>query len=263
MTATRRHAVTVTGPDTGAPLVFVHGFGCDQKMWEPVVSRFPDRRCVLLDLVGFGESELDAFDETRYSSLQGHADDIIELLHELEFEKPVFIGHSVSAMVGVLVARSAPDLLDALVLVAPSPRYIDDHPYRGGFSRQSIDDMLESLEDDFYAWSRLIAPVIAGNPDHPHFGEHLAETFCRSDPAAAKLFAKVTFLSDNRADLRDVSIPTLVVQCSADAIAPTFVGEYVHDQLPRSELVILEASGHCPHLTAPDETAAAIRRFVR
>lgn len=262
MTALDRHAVSVSGPDDGAPLVFVHGFGCDQSMWHPVVSRFPDRRSVLLDLVGFGDSDVGALDPAKYSQLQGHADDIIEVCEELLLDGPVFIGHSVAAMIGVLVARSAPDLLSGLVLVGPSPRYIDTGEYRGGFTREAIDQLLETLDDDFEAWSRAMAPVIAGNPDRPEFGRQLTEAFCRSDPEAARLFARVTFLSDNRDDLAKVGVPTLIMQCADDPIAPEMVGAYVHDHIPRSELVHLAATGHCPHLTAPDETAEVIRRFV-
>lgn len=262
MGAAERHAVTMRGSDDRAPLFFVHGFGCDQKMWEPVASTFGDRRVVLPDLVGFGASDIDAFDPVRYSRLEGHADDMIELIDELELVAPVFIGHSVAAMIGVLVAKARPDLLSRLVLVGPSPRYIDTESYRGGFSHESIRELLDSLAEDFVAWSYTMAPVIAGNPDRPEHGHRLAETFCRSDRRAAELLARVTFLSDNRADLPRVGVPTLILQCRQDPIAPEVVGEYVCDRIPGSEFVLLDATGHCPHLTAPEETAEAIRRFV-
>lgn len=262
MGAALRHAATVRGPETGPTLLFVHGFGCDQAMWEPVADQFPDRRCVLIDLVGFGDSDTSAFDPRRYARLEGHAEDIIELIRELGIDPAVFIGHSVASMIGVLVAKAEPALLDRLVLVGPSPRYIDTDSYRGGFSHEAINDLLDSLEHDFVAWSRAIAPVIVGNPDRPDAQRRLADTFCRSHPEAAELFARVTFLSDNRADLAHVSVPTLVLQCRDDAIAPEVVGQFVHQQIPGSELVHLAATGHCPHLTAPDETADAIRRFV-
>ena len=262
MNAALRHAATVRGAGTEPALLFVHGFGCDQKMWEPVASTFPDRKVVLVDLVGFGESDLGAFDAGRYSRLEGHADDMIELIEELELDEPVFIGHSVAAMIGVLVAKARPDLLGALVLVGPSPRYIDTETYRGGFTRESIDGLLASLEQDFVGWSRSMAPVIAGNADRPEYGQQLADTFCRSDPEAAELFARVTFLSDNREDLAAVGVPTLILQCREDPIAPEEVGRYVHERIPGSEIVHMNATGHCPHLTAPEETADAIRRFV-
>lgn len=262
MSAAQRHAVTVRGPDAGPPLLFVHGFGCDQAMWEPVASLFPDRRCVLMDLVGFGNSDADAFDPVRYARLDGHAEDIIELISELELETPVFVGHSVASMIGVLVARAQPELLDRLVLVGPSPRYIDTETYTGGFSQEAINGLLESLENDFVAWSQAMAPVIVGTPSRPDVGQQLADTFCRSHPEAAELFARVTFLSDNRADLPSVTVPTLILQCRNDAIAPEVVGNFVHQQIPNSVFVLLDATGHCPHLTAPDETADAIRHFV-
>lgn len=262
MDAVSRHAVTVTGPKSGVPLLFVHGFGCNKAMWEPVASEFSDRRCVLMDLVGFGDSDSRAFDRSRYMRLEGHAEDVIELIEELDCGPVAFIGHSVASMIGVLVAKHEPDLVDRLVLVGPSPRYIDSGPYRGGFSQETINDLLLSLEQDFVAWSEAMAPVIAGKPDRPEYGRQLADSFCRSHPPAAELFARVTFLSDNRADLAHVSVPTLVLQCRHDAIAPDFVGEFVHEQIPDSELVVLEATGHCPHLTSPEETAEAIRRFV-
>lgn len=257
-----RHSAVVRGPDSGVPLVFVHGFGCDKSMWEPVASEFPDHRVVLVDLVGFGDSDPDAFDARKYARLEGHADDMIELITSLELESPVFIGHSVASMIGVLVAKAEPQLLGGLVLVGPSPLYIDTGDYRGGFSRETIDGLLNSVDDDFAAWSNAIAPMIVANPDRPEFAERLADSFCRSDPQAARLLARVTFLSDNRADLAHVKVPTLIVQCRQDVIAPEEVGAYVHQQIAHSELVHLAASGHCPHLTAPQETASAIRRFL-
>lgn len=262
MEPSQRHAVSTAGPIDGRPLVFAHGFGCDQAMWLPVATRLPEYRTILFDLVGFGRSDLSAYDPQKYSTLEGHAEDVVELCRELELDSPVFVGHSVSAMIGVLSALRDPELFSALILVGPSPRYVDDAEYRGGFSRADIDDMLESLDVDFFAWSAAMAPVIAGNPERPEFGRQLTETFCRSDPAAARQFARVTFFSDNRDDLSQIRVPTLVMQCSEDPIAPSYVGEFVHNEIPHSRLIHLQARGHCPNLTAPEETADAIRAFL-
>lgn len=258
----RRHAVSESGPADAPTLLFAHGFGCDQGMWQAAASRFPDYHTVLFDLVGFGDSDLGAYEPDRYRTLDGHAADVLELCRALDRTDIVFIGHSVSAMIGVLVVNQAPELFDGLVMVGPSPCYLEDGDYHGGFTRADIDQMLDGVEADFFAWSATMAPVIAGNPDRPDYGQTLTATFCRSDPDAARQFARATFLSDNRRDLRDVRVPTLIMQCAEDPIAPTAVGEYVHSQIPDSRIVYLEARGHCPNLTAPDETAREIRAFL-
>lgn len=231
-------------------------------MWEAVASQFGDHRTVLFDLIGFGDSEPEAYDPERYSSLDAHADDVIALLRELGLTNVVFVGHSVSAMIGVLAANRAPELFDRLVLVGPSPRYVDDDDYTGGFSVDDIEDMLDSVDSDFGAWSSAMAPVIAGNAERPEFGERLTKLFCRSDPEAARQLARVTFLGDNRGDLRQLSRPALVLQCSDDPIAPTVVGRFVAGEIPEAEFVQLEARGHCPNLTAPDEVARTIRSYL-
>jgi sigma-B regulation protein RsbQ len=244
-------------------MVFAHGFGCDQNMWRFVAPAFEDRyRVVLFDHVGAGGSDLSAYDEVRYASLQGYADDVLELCEELDLEDVVFVGHSVSGMIGVLAAKSQPARFAKLVLVSPSPRYLDDEGYVGGFRPADIDELLESLDSNYLGWSSAMAPVIMGNPDRPELGAELTESFCRTDPDIARRFARVTFLSDNRVDLTDVPVPALVLQCSSDAIAPVAVGEYVHRALPESSLVVLRATGHCPNLSAPEETVAAMEAFL-
>lgn len=244
-------------------MLFAHGFGCDQNMWRFVAPAFEDRfRVVLFDHVGAGRSDLSAYDRNKYSTLAGYASDVLEICRELDLSRTIFVGHSVSAVIGVLAAIQEPDRFDKLVLVGPSPRYIDDEGYTGGFTREDIDGLLESLDTNYLGWSSAMAPVIMGNPDRPELGTELANSFCRTDPAIASQFAHVTFLSDNRADLPRVGIRTLVLQCSEDAIAPRSVGEYVHRQIPDSELVVMKATGHCPNLSAPEETIAAIRAFV-
>ncbi len=263
MDAAARNNVNVTGNPDGQPIVFAHGFGCDQHMWRLVTPAFEDDyRIVLFDHVGAGRSDLAAYDADKYSSLQGYADDVVEICRELGLRDVIFVGHSVSAMIGVLAAQSAPDLFDRLVLVGPSPRYIDDDGYVGGFTRAQIDELLESLDSNFLGWSAAMAPAIMGNADRPELVEELTESFCRTDPAIAAQFARVTFLSDNRADLPSTPVPALVLQCSSDVIAPESVGRYVADHIPESELVVMAATGHCPNLSAPDETISAIQSFL-
>jgi sigma-B regulation protein RsbQ len=260
---TERNNVALRGPIGAQPMLFAHGFGCDQNMWRHVVPAFEDEyRIVLFDHVGAGGSDLAAYDRRKYSSLQGYADDVLEIARELELRDVVFVGHSVSAMIGVLAAAKEPDRFAKLVLIGPSPRYIDDEGYVGGFTREDIDGLLESLDSNYLGWSGAMAPVIMGRPDRPELGEELTNSFCRTDPEIARHFARVTFTSDNRADLDAVETPALILQCSDDVIAPTSVGEYVHRRLRGSTLVQLAATGHCPNLSAPDETVAAIRDFL-
>src|SRR5215207_2213905 len=237
MAVAARNNVTVTGLASGRPIIFAHGFGCDQNMWQLVSGAFESRyKVVLFDHVGAGRSDLSAYDPQRHGSLRGYAEDVVELCRELELKDAVFVGHSVAAIMGVLAAAMAPEHIGALVLVGPSPRYVDDGDYTGGFSREDVDGLLESLESNYLGWSSGMAPAIMGRPDRPELGEELTNSFCRTDPAIAREFARVTFLSDNRADLTAVTVPTLVLQCSDDIIAPTPVGEYVHQQIFNSQL---------------------------
>jgi sigma-B regulation protein RsbQ len=258
-----RNNVVVTGP-AGAPVVLLaHGFGCDQNLWRLVVPRLArDYRVVLFDHVGAGKSDLSAWSEERYSSLDGYADDMLTLVRELDLRDVTLVGHSVSASSAVLAVAADPSRFAKLVLLTPSPCYLNDGDYRGGFSRADIDELLESLDSNYLGWSATMAPVIVGNPDRPELGEELTNSFCRADPEIARVFARATFLSDNRADLARVNVPTLVIQTAEDAIAPREVGEFVRDQIPGSTLVTLNAVGHCPQLSAPEPTAAAIAAFA-
>jgi len=232
-------------------------------MWRHVAPAFEDRyRTVLFDHVGAGGSDLRAYDPAKYSDLSGYADDVVEIGNELGLKDAVFVGHSVSAMIGLLASLKAPGMFRSLIMVGPSPRYIDDDGYIGGFTEKQIDELLEFLADNHMGWSAAMAPVIMGNADRPELGKELTNSFCRTDPDIAKEFARVTFNSDNRADLGKVTIPTLILQCSEDIIAPLAVGEYMRKQMPNSELVILKATGHCPNLSAPDEVISAMRSFV-
>jgi sigma-B regulation protein RsbQ len=258
-----RNNVVVTGRPDGRTVLLAHGFGCDQNMWRLVVPRLArDFRVVLFDHVGAGRSDLSAWHEERYAVLDGYAEDVLEICAELDLHDPVLVGHSVSAMIAVLAANREPQRFAGLVLLTPSPRYVDDGDYRGGFSESDIEELLDSLESNYLGWSAAMAPVVMGNPDRPELGEELTNSFCRTDPAIARVFARATFLSDNRADLGAVAVPTLVVQCRQDAIAPPEVGEFVHASVHGSRLVTLDATGHCPQLSAPEATGAAIAEFA-
>jgi sigma-B regulation protein RsbQ len=262
MNILKRNNVSIRGSGSTA-MMFAHGFGCDHNMWRFVAPAFETRfRTVLFDQIGAGGSDLEAYSVGKYSSLQGYADDVVEIGRALELKDAIFIGHSVSAMIGILAAAQASELFKALVLVGPSPSYINDGDYTGGFTRDQIDELLESLDSNYMGWSATMAPVIMGNPDRAELGEELTNSFCRTDPEIAKNFARATFLSDHRSDLAGVRVPTLILQCSQDVIAPQYVGEYVHAHIPGSKLVIMRATGHCPNLSAPEETIAAIEAFL-
>jgi sigma-B regulation protein RsbQ len=259
----RRNNVRVVGHGTRT-MVLAHGFGCDQNMWRFLVPAFErDHRIVLFDYVGHGKSDPSAFDRTRYGSLRGYAEDVLAICEALDIHDAVFVGHSVSAMVGILAAKQDPTRFESLVLIGPSPCYLNDGDYRGGFTRADIDELLGFLDTNHLGWSSHMAPIIMGNPERPELSAELANSFCRTDPEIAKHFAKVTFLSDNRADLPGVRARCLILQCSNDVIAGEAVGRYVHESIPGSELTLLEAQGHCPQLSAPVETAQAIRAFLQ
>lgn len=257
-----RNHVRVQGAPGAPPMVFAHGFGCDQGMWRHVAPAFEaSHRVVLFDHVGSGGSDLSAYGP-RHDRLEGFASDVVEVVEALSLPPVVFVGHSVAAMIGVLAAVERPDLFDRLVLVAPSPRYVDDDAYRGGFSREEIDELLDTMDGNYLGWSAAVAPLVMGVPERPELGEELTSSFCRTDPDLARRFARTTFLSDNRADLGRVSTPSLVVQSRVDAIAPPEVGRYVHEHLVGSELVVIDATGHCPNLSAPDRLVRAMREYL-
>ena len=244
-------------------MLLAHGFGCDQSMWRHLIPAFENEyRLVLFDHVGHGGADASAFDPKRYATLDGYADDILGICESLAIQDAVFVGHSVSCMIGILAAHKKPQRFGALVLIGPSPRYVNEGEYVGGFTREDIDGLLDFLDSNFLGWSSTMAPVIMGNPERPALSEELSNSFCRTDPQIAKHFARVTFLSDNRADLPGVQVPTLIMQCSQDAIAPEVVGRYLQARIPDSTFVQLRATGHCPHLSEPEETVAEIRAFL-
>jgi sigma-B regulation protein RsbQ len=258
-----RNNITVLGNQAGRPMVFAHGFGCNQDVWRHVYPAFlADYRVVLFDHVGAGASDLSAYDYGKYDSLHGYADDVLEIFDDLDLTDAVYVGHSVSAMVGVLASNAAPERFGALVLVGPSPRYINDEHYVGGFEEDDIRALLDELDSNYLGWSAAIAPLMMGNADRPELGEELTGNFCSTDPSIARHFGRVTFLSDNRDDLADVTTPTLVLQSREDIIAPAEVGQFVHEQIAGSTLVTMSTTGHCPNLSAPDELVKEIRSFL-
>ncbi len=263
MNPLKRNNVRQTGPAGAPAIVFVHGFGCDHNMWRFVAPEFQrSHRVVTVDHVGHGGSPSRAYDPKRYSTLEGYADDLVDIGKSLKLKGATLVGHSVSATIAMLaVLKARPGMFDKLVMVAPSPRFIDDGDYIGGFTRQDIDDMLAGM-DDYPTWSEAMAPFIMGNPDRPELTEELATTFCRTDVDIAREFASVTFLSDHRAELARVEVPTLVIQALHDPIAPVQVGQYVHAAIPGSVLRMLDAAGHCPNLSAPLDTTEAIADFL-
>ena len=262
MSIVRRNHVTVRG-DGAVSLVFAHGFGCDQSMWRLLAPHFEGRfRLVLFDLVGSGLSDLGAYDRRRHGSLQGHAEDVLEIVEQFAPGPVVFVGHSVSAMIGLLADLASPGRFAGQVMVGPSPCYVNDGDYVGGFTRNDIEGLLGTLESNYLGWSSNMAPAIMGAPDQPELAVELTNSFCRTDPEIARHFARVTFLSDHRADLPKLETPTLLMQCSDDLIAPLSVGEYMQRVMPNATLRIIENVGHCPHLSAPGPSSQAMDEFL-
>jgi sigma-B regulation protein RsbQ len=262
MNVLTRNNVRVAG-NGSATMVFAHGFGCDQTMWRFVAPALSARvRTVACDLVGSGGSDLSAYCRNKYGTLQGYADDLLEILDECATGPVIFVGHSVSTMIGLLATIKAPERFAAQVMVGPSPCYINDGDYVGGFNREDIEELLETLDANYLGWSSSMAPVIMGAPDRPELRAELSDSFCRNDPEIAKHFARVTFLSDHRADVPQSTVPALILQCSEDLIAPRSVGDYLSRHLPNSTLHIIDNVGHCPHMSAPTESSRAIDAFL-
>ncbi len=263
MTVLQRNQVTVQG-DGAVAMVFAHGFGCDQQMWRLLVPQYAQRyKTVAFDHVGSGRSDLSAYDAGKYDALEGYAADVLEILDEVTDGPVVFVGHSVSAMIGTLAGIQRPEKFLGHIMVGPSPCYINDGDYVGGFSREDIDSLLETLEANYLGWAGSIAPAIMGAPEQPALAEELVASFCRTNPEIAKQFARVTFTADNRNDLRNLNAPVLIVQSSDDFVAPLVVGEYLQKQLPNAMLRVVENTGHCPHLSAPCASATAMDEFLR
>jgi sigma-B regulation protein RsbQ len=245
------------------PMLFAHGYGCDQSMWRLVAPAFEQtHRVILFDLAGCGRADPAAYDRARHASLYGYALDVIDIVRELDLRRVIFVGHSVSAIIGALATIEHPEVFDSLVMVGPSPCYIDDADYKGGFSRSDVDGLIEAIDSNYLGWASSMAAVIMGTPDRPELVHELRNSFCRTRPDLARAFAKVTFLADNRSDLARVRTRSLVIQVSDDVIAPVSVGQYVQEHVRGAELSLLKTRGHCPHLSAPEPTIAAMRTFL-
>jgi sigma-B regulation protein RsbQ len=258
-----RNNVRIVGAGTKV-MIFAHGFGCDQHMWRYIVPAFESEyRIVLFDYVGAGKSDLTAYNEARYNSLNGYADDLLEICADAAIEDAIFVGHSVSSMIGILASIRKPAVFSKLILIGPSARYINEGEYVGGFEKRDIEDLLDTMDKNYIGWANFLAPAIMKNPDRPELGEELRESFCSTDPKIARQFAEVTFLSDNRDDLEKVTIPSLILQCSDDLIAPLQVGDYLAHHIPFSTLKVMKATGHCPHMSEPAETIALIKEYLQ
>ena len=257
-----RNHVNVFGEGT-QPMLFAHGFGCDQNMWRFITPAFErDYRIVLFDYVGSGKSDLAAYDPERYSTLEGYAEDVLDVCAALDLKDVIMVGHSVSSMIGVLAANREPWRFSKLIMVGPSPRYINDQGYVGGFERADIEGLLDLMDKNYIGWANFLAPIVMKNDEKPELTQELHQSFCSTDPKIARRFAEATFFADNRSDLSRLSVPSLIMQCSEDAIAPNEVGTYLHKNLPKSSLRILKATGHCPHVSHPQETIEAMKTYL-
>ena len=258
----RRNNVKIFGEGT-QPMLFAHGFGCDQNMWRFITPAFEQSyKIVLFDYVGSGKTDASAYDFDRYSTLEGYAQDVLDICEALDLRDVIFVGHSVSSMVGVLAANRAPERFSRLVMVGPSPRYINDAGYVGGFERADIEGLLDLMDKNYIGWANFLAPAVMKNPDRPELAGELHESFCSTDPKITRRFAETTFFADNRADLRSLRVPSLIMQCSEDAIAPVEVGSYLARTLPESKLHLMKATGHCPHISHPEETIEVIKTYL-
>jgi len=262
MDVLKRNNVKVSGQGR-QPMLFAHGYGCDQNMWRFITPAFEQNyQIVLFDHIGFGGSDSGGYSRQHYSSLQAYADDMLEICAALDLQQVIFVGHSVSAMLGVLAALREPERFSKLVLVAPSPSFINDGDYIGGFTREAIEGMLATLETDYLGWATSMAPVVMGNPDRPELSQELVQAFCHSNEEVARDFGRLTFLADNRREAGLLHLPVLILQCSEDALAPLEVGNFLHQHMAGSKLQVLKATGHCPNLSAPQETIAAMKSFL-
>lgn len=258
----KRNNVRVSGQGTST-MVFAHGYGCDQNVWEDIIEAFSSEyQVVTFDYVGAGMSDLSAYTKERYSTLEGYAADIEEIYETLGLRDTIFVAHSVSGMIGLLAGIKHPEYFSRLIFLGPSPRYLNDKDYNGGFEREDLEGLFEMMDKNYLGWSQAVAPSFMGNAERPELGVRLTNSFCATDPAIARQFAKVTFLGDNRNDIGKLTVPSLILQCTNDIVAPITVGQYMHKHMPQSTLIIMEATGHCPHMSAPAETIKAIKDYI-
>lgn len=258
----QRNNVTVSGKGEQV-IMFAHGFGCSQNAWRRITSAFADDyKLILFDYVGAGKSDVSAYNKERYNSLEGYAEDILEISHELNIKDAVFVGHSVSAMIGALAAIKDPAVFKKLIFIAPSPYYINEPGYTGGFEKEDIEGLLELMEEDYVGWAKLLSPKLIGDANRTDLENEMEDNFCSTDNEIVKQFARTTFLSDNRKDLHNIPVESVTLQCSDDIIAPLEVGEYIKANTPNNKMILLKATGHCPHMSAPEETIAAIKSVL-
>lgn len=261
----RNHVQIIEADQPDAPvLLYAHGFGCNQRMWRQITPAFMGtHRQVLFDYVGSGLSDVSAFDADRYGRLEGYAQDVLEVCDALGITGGVrFVGHSVSASIGLLASIQRPALFDSLVLVGPSPCFLNHPPdYLGGFERQDLEGLLDLMDQNYLGWASYLAPVVAGEPQKDSLAGELNDSFCSTDPMVARVFARATFFSDNRSDLPRVSRPSLILQHDRDALAPRAVGEYLQRHLPQSRMEVMDVTGHCAHMSHPALVVDAMRRF--
>ncbi|MFL5772228.1 MAG: alpha/beta fold hydrolase [Flavisolibacter sp.] len=257
-----RNNVKISGKGS-QPMIFAHGFGCDQNMWRFITPAFQDDYLIILfDYVGAGKSDIASYHAEKYASLNGYAQDVLDICDALGVQDAIFVGHSVSSMIGLLAAVEKPEYFSQIIMVGPSPCYINKDGYVGGFEHRDIEGLLETMEKNYIGWANFLAPNIMANPERPELGKELTESFCSTDPVIAGQFAKATFFSDNRNDLSKLKTPSLILQCSEDIIAPNVVGEYLHKHLPGSQLRVMNAKGHCPHMSEPEETIGLIKEYL-
>lgn len=262
MEITKRNNVKIIGKGSQV-IMFAHGFGADQNSWKGIIPAFiPDFKIILFDYVGSGNSDIGSYNASRYNNLSGYADDVIDICKALDLEDVIFVGHSVSSMVGVLASLKMPSLFKKIVFIGPSPRYINDEGYYGGMEEPDLEALLEMMDSNYLGWAGNMAPAIVGNADRPEHWENLSASFCATDPNIAKQFARVTFLSDNRKDLPLLKIPSLTIQCRDDILTSETVAKYILKHTPGNKMVLLDSTGHCPHLTDTDNVIKTIKEFI-
>ncbi|WP_088104557.1 alpha/beta fold hydrolase [Halalkalibacter urbisdiaboli] len=259
-----RNNITLKG-NGSQTIVFAPGFGCDQSVWKYMTHAFEDDyQLVLFDYVGSGKSDLQAYDMNKYQTLAGYAQDVLDVCSALDLKDTIFVGHSVGSMIGMLASLRHPEYFSHLIMIGPSPCYLNDPPdYYGGFEKEQLLGLIDMMEKNYIGWATVFAETVMNNPNRPELKQELEERFCSTDPIIARQFAEAAFFADNRKDLQNVTVPSLILQCSEDVIASSEVGKYIHQHLPNSTLEQMRATGHCPHMSHPDETVRLIRHYLK
>ncbi|WP_334063868.1 alpha/beta fold hydrolase [Alteromonas genovensis] len=245
-------------------LLLAHGFGCDQRMWDHLIPYLEnDYKIVLFDYVGCGQSDLSAFDKKRYSQLSGYAKDVEEICDALSLSNVIFIGHSVSSTIGMHAAIERPDLISKLIMICPSPCFLNLPPdYMGGFEKDDLEELINLMDKNYLGWASYFAPLVVGEGHDESVKQEMEDSFCSTDPSYAKPFAKATFFADDRYLMPKLGTPTLILQSQDDSLASVEVGRYMNKAIEHSKLIVLEAKGHCLHMTTPEQVACAIGEFL-